>query len=503
MRFETQGPAADRSLAEVHVSGVPVEPDSTPLQIPRFRLECSAPTVPQAAETAVDVNFTDAPGVPKPFRGRTVTTGIPLGTRALDVNADDVILAECAVGPIWTRRMQGAHPLYRSSLPFPEVAAADGFSDVFGGKRFLSLLALISFLREAQGEASYRGAPLRASFIIDDPNLHWPRYGFVDYRRLADQAEDENYHLSFATIPLDTWFTHGETADLFRNRAARLSLLVHGNNHAKAELAQPCSTDERRALLGQALRRVERVERKANLRISRVMVPPHGACSSEMLSELGKSGFESACISTGSLRSHNSERTWARSLGYRPVELIEGCAVMPRWGLSGETENSLLVAAFLGQAMVLRGHHQDFKRGTEVFDRYARFINGLGDVRWGNMTDISRAGYLWRMEGALCRVVPLSPIIKFPVPPGASRLKIDDWNSLPAAVWQVCGSDGLVRTMQPSEALPVEGDSAGTVCIERARRESGEQSSGPDPAISARLVLRRVLTEARDRLQAL
>ena len=424
-------------------------------------------------------------------------------TRGLEVRPGEAILADCPVGPIWTRRMECELPVYRSSLPLPDASAEDGFSDVFGGRRFLSLLPLISFLREARMGTSYRTAPLRASFIIDDPNLHWPRYGFVDYRRLAHQAERENYHLSFATIPFDGWFTHRGTADLFRKHTARLSLLVHGNNHAKAELALPYSSDARRALLSQALRRVGRIERKTNLRISRVMVPPHGACSSEMLSEMARSDFESACVSTGSLRSHNAGRTWAKSLGYLPVEVIEGCAVMPRWGLSGETENTLLVAAFLGQGMVLRGHHQDFKRGTEIFDGYARFINALGNVHWGNMTDISRAGYLWRMEGALCRVTPLSPIISFPVPSGASRLRIDDWKSLPAVVWQVHGKDSSVRTIQASEEISVDRESMSAVCIQRSRPESVERSSGRAPSSSAQLVLRRVLTEARDRLQAL
>src|SRR5208283_5127567 len=116
-------------------------------------------------------------------------------------------------------------------------------------RRFLEMLPLLQWLREICAGASPVGPPLRACFIFDDPNLHWPRYGFVDYRQLAAQAEKENYHVSFATIPVDAWFTHSGTAGIFREHRSRLSLLIHGNNHTKRELARPYTEPERFFLL--------------------------------------------------------------------------------------------------------------------------------------------------------------------------------------------------------------------------------------------------------------
>jgi len=227
------------------------------------RLDLTCPQRPHGQrETVVErVTFAEHSAVPWPFRGRSLATSMPAGTSGLDLEPSETVLASCATGPIWTHRFNGNESIFRCCLALPAASGESGFADVFSGDQFLSLLPLISFLRETRGDAAYRHPAPRASFIIDDPNLHWPTYGFVNYRELARQAEKENYHLAFATIPLDAWFTHRATADLFRSHPARLSLLVHGNNHSKAELARTYSPSARRALLGQALKRVERLER--------------------------------------------------------------------------------------------------------------------------------------------------------------------------------------------------------------------------------------------------
>lgn len=446
------------------------------------------------------VTFANHLALPKIFRGRVLTTGVPRSTPSLELLPEEVVLASSAIGPVWTYRLVEGRAIFRSSLALPVVRPRGGFSDVFSGEEFLALLPLICFLREMREDARYFFPPLRASFIIDDPNLHWPSYGFIDYRQLSCQAEKENYHLAFATIPLDSWFTHEPTAELFRRQPKRLSLLVHGNNHSRGELAKQYSAGARQALVRQALRRIERLERKAQLRVSRVMVPPHGACSSNMLSDLANFGFESACISTNSVRAHNAEQPWTRALGYLPAEVIEGCTVLPRWGLTGPVENSMLLAAYLGKAMILRGHHQDFKHGSETFDQFSRFINSLGDVRWSNMADLSRSSYMWRMEGGLCRLTPLGSVVNFPVPSGASRLVIDQARSASNNPWYIRSAEGSLRALQPGEEVEVGSVSTGELCIERGRLEVRAPTGEQVASLDARLIVRRLLTEARDRL---
>jgi len=365
----------------------------------------------------------------------------------------------------------------------------------------MPMLVLLQFVREVTASTAYQDAPLRASFIIDDPNLHWPRYGFVDYRELITHAQKENYHVSFATIPLDTWFTHAATADIFRTNSRWLSLLIHGNDHAKQELALNYSDAARKGLLQQAIQRINRLERKTNIRVCRVMVPPHGACSDEMLAELSKCGFESACISAGSLRAHNPGKPWTKTLGFFPAEIIQDCPVLPRWGLTGNVKNSLLLAAYLGQPMILRGHHQDLKDGGAVFDEYARFINGLGNVFWSSMTDLSRLNYQWRIEGTTCRVKPLGRNIAFEFPNEATEIIIESPGAFDNCTWQAASADGFKRNIIPGEHLLLLEEMGSKILIER-------EAPPPSPCVKASLlkpteaplILRRLLTEARDRL---
>ncbi len=285
-----------------------------------------------ARSSAVAVKFADDRDVPIPFRGREVMTTVAGDWPFLSVGKKQKVLAAVQQKAIWTVREGDVVKRFRSSLPLPQMSEDTNFKDVFNGERWLDMLPLLYLLREVGGADGYLSPPLRAAYIIDDPNLHWPRYGFIDYREIAAHAERENYHVSFAMIPFDTWFTHGRTADLFRRNARLLSLVVHGNNHGKEELVRNASPSARKALLQQAVWRIERLERKTNLRVCRVMVPPHGACSVEMLSELPRWGFEGACISAGSLRAYNRDSSWTKTWGFfrrRSSKLAPCCRERP------------------------------------------------------------------------------------------------------------------------------------------------------------------------------
>ena len=355
----------------------------------------------------IGVRFSDDPDVPFPFRGRALRTKVSAQPNTLALSPGERVLAGCESGPVWVVSENEGVKHFRSSFSLPVLPADGGLQDVLNGGRFLEVLPLLHWLRQVCWSRSEDAPALRACFIFDDPNLHWPRYGFVDYQQVAIHAETENYHVAFATIPFDTWFTHSGTAAIFRKHPSRLSLLVHGNNHTKRELAQAFSESERLFLLRQAIRRIERLERQSGLKVSRVMVPPHGACSEEMLAALPLCGFQAACISHGSLRAHNKARAWTKTLGYLPFEMVGGFPVFPRWGFVDDIRNTILLAAFLKQAIIIRGHHQDLKGGIGLLDDLAGFINGLGPVVWSNMTDLSRSSQWW---GASSRSFSASPV---------------------------------------------------------------------------------------------
>jgi hypothetical protein len=445
----------------------------------------------------IAVQFTEELEVAFPFRGRSLRTNVLAEPVALALRPGERSLANCEQGPVWACSERAGVKHFRSAFPLPVVPSHCALQDVLGGHRFLEMIPLLSWFRSIGANTSDHGLPLRACFVFDDPNLHWPSYGFVDYRKLVVQAERENYHVAFATIPLDTWFTHRETAGIFREHPDRLSLAVHGNNHTKRELGQTYSKIERSFLLRQAIQRIERFENQTGLAVSRVMVPPHGACSEEMLAALPLHGFEAACISHGSLRAHNSTRAWTKNLGYLPSELIRGCPVLPRWGLTGPTTNSILLAAFLHQAVILRGHQKDLRDGIELLDGLAQFVNGLGPVNWLNLTELSRSNDQWRTAGATLRWKPFGRQVDCSHPTEVVECPVDSLVGASQEYWKIQANGSELRASK-GEYVSFPEPTDGATAVEIV-------SSAPAPPgkVSERIpvgaFLRRLITESRDR----
>ena len=490
------GPLGERSETPALVVRAPRAEERRAPQVASAPSLCvPAPSGAPAPLLPSSVRFSSDAEVPPPFRGRQLVTGVAADWSGCIVQPGERVLAAIDRTPVWTVRETPAGPQFRSSLALPQLPPEGGFGDVFGGDCFLALLPLIHFLRRVDARP-YRDPPLRAAYIIDDPNLHWPRYGYVDYRAVAERALRENYHVAFATMPIDTWFTSASAVRVFRAHPRELSLLVHGNDHLKDELARHYSAEGRIALLRQALRRVERLERKSGLRVDRIMVPPHGACSGEMLAALPRCGFEAACVSAGSLRAHNPGRPWTRTLGYRPSDTVEHCPVLPRWAL-GSGENTVLLAAYLGQAIVLRGHHRDLRHGLEVLDDSAATVNRLGPVRWSGLAELARQNYRWRLEGAALHVQAFGASLEVEPPARASSLTIEWTGESDDGSWELRFADDSVVHALSGEAVALR--TGGRV---RLRRLGPPPvfAAPREPSLNARAVARRLLTEARDRL---
>ena len=189
------------------------------------------------------------------------------------------------------------------------------------------------------------------------------------------------------------------------------------------------------------------------------------------------------CISHGSLRFHNRSKPWIRELGYTASELIQGCPVLPRWGLSDNISNTILLAAFLGQPIVLRGHQEDLKDGVDLLDQLACFINSLGSVCWSNLTGLGRMNYVWRMDGSTLKLRPLGRKLTVHLPKGAETLVLQnpphfDWRS-----WRIFREDGAPVEVRPSEIMSLDGTTRGPISVEAltSRADSAGKSSTLPP----------------------
>ena len=274
--------------------------------------------------------------------------------------------------------------------------------------RCLALLALAQFLKDLTAESTTGPAqatqratpPLHAAFLVDDPNLHWPSYGHLRFPELLRDARAHGYHLSIAMVPLDGWLFDPRVARLFREGAAQLSVCVHGNEHYGPELAGPASVAEGIALGARALHRVAAFERRAGVAVDRVMVPPHERIGEPMARALVACGFQALCTTRPYPWAVTSpQEPWLTRpadagplAAWGPVDVVAGgLPVLLRADLALHPREDLVLRAFLGQPLILYGHHDLLRDGPGALADAAAAIDRLGDVRWSSLAEIARA----------------------------------------------------------------------------------------------------------------
>ena len=244
------------------------------------------------------------------------------------------------------------------SAPLPKLTGGEQPFDYLDGQQFIQLLPLLHFLRQVTTDLAWRRPPLRACMMFDDPNLHWTSYGHMSYRELVKQAKAFGYHVAMATVPLDAWGPHRRSVSLFKNNPERLSLLIHGNDHRRQELAQTRPPEEYFQLLAQSLQRIGVLKKRPGSKIARVMVPPHEALSEAAFAAMLALGFEGASLTPWMLRYWNSKRQWPATFGLEIAEMMDGFPVLPRFDLSATSEGPIVISAFLGRPIVLFEHHE-------------------------------------------------------------------------------------------------------------------------------------------------
>jgi hypothetical protein len=430
------------------------------------------------------------------LRGRSLRDARAAGVGGRRPLESGTVLASCGGQALWTRRGSIDHV----ALAPDELASDESLRDALVPGRWLSLLPIVHFLREVAAELAWEAPPTRAAFMIDDPNLHWPSYGYARFGELARSAEEHGYHLAIATIPLDAWFVHPGAARLFRSPF--LSLLVHGNDHAREELTRPQAWGESFALLAQALRRIAALERRARLAVDRLMVPPHGLCVEQMMRAMLLVGFEGLCYAWSAPRS--ADRPLA---GWEPADLLTGgFPVFPRLPLAGPPDE-LVLRSFLGQPVIAYAHHSDLADGLDVLADLAAFVNREEGVLWMSAASIARSNYRIRHEGTTLRVRLYARKIELSVPEGVEQVLVE----LPSShgeperettsLTSERGSASFVVSRGVAGPFPVE--SPGHAEISLTRVDAVDPSCVPSPPRRIRPILRRSATESRDRLAPL
>jgi hypothetical protein len=497
VRFERDAAASASVDALIQLGGG--LPDARPARPTLVLAAASAGA--REAEPALDrVRLADRTVLPRPLRGQAISQrSAPAGGVAVPPAAQ--ALATVTDAPVWWL----ADGIAVSRYPLAGLADGEPLSARLRAGTFMELLPLVVFLEGLLGDRGWRRPAPRACFVLDDPNLHRPTYGFVDYRRLAEHAAEHGYHVAMATVPIDNWLVNRRAAAVIADSPRSMSLLIHGNDHVAKELGRLDSEQRAVTTIAQALRRTAVLERRSGLAVDRIVAPPHGACSEHALGAMFRLGMDGACISR--------PYPWLAAglaptplAGWHPAELVTGgLPVLPRYPLSGPREE-LALRALLGQPLILYGHHGDLADGLDVLAQAAADVNALGETSWERLSAIARASFSVRRVGERMLIRLHGRRVSVQIPPGVSSLRVElpePFGGPGAHRVELAGrpleldySAGRGR----AEALPVTAGDRVEIVLHADRPLAAEQV--PAPRTRLWPWVRRALAEGRDRVQA-
>lgn len=448
---------------------------------------------------AFDVHISRFAGLHRALRGQGLTERDRRPPAPVAVSGGAEVLAVAGGRPAWVREADGTE--IASAEP-AELGPGEFLRDRLTAGRFWSLLPLVELLRRVCAERSRAPASLRACFVIDDPNVRFSSYGYVSYPALARDAREHGYHVAIATIPLDLLLPGRRAAAVFRDHPGQLSLVVHGNDHVHRELGRSRGPEPADRLARAVLARVGRFERRAGIRIERVMCPPHGACSAETLAALFRQGFAGLAASRPFPWDGFADHGRWRLGGWLPAQLAGGgLPVIPRHPLSRSLDD-LVFRALLGQPLVLYGHHSDLRDGLEPLRAAAARAAALGEVEWTSLAALARANAVVRERDGDAVVTLYSRDVRLPRPHG-DRVRVE--------IPRRFGAAGPVRVTVDGESRPVAADADGGASVTFTRAGDGDLRIRVDPLEpppTATLadwrprawpLVRRAMTETRDR----
>ena len=351
------------------------------------------------------ITFTSATAVHSAFRGKTLADSSLINLSPVSNSFEP--LAKVGEQTVWAFEQQGIQEHHYVGVDIPVFAERDFFHNHFRERRWFAMVPLLHFLRRLLGPDGWPAPEPRASFIIDDPNLHHRSYGYIDFEKLADHAEAHNYHATIATVPLDAWYFDRKVVDLFRTHKKHISLMMHGVNHVSDELARPYEDQDALMLLATGLRRIADLESRSGVAVARVMVAPHGAFAEFMADSMVRLGYEAACVSIGSLLRWNPEKLWPADLGFSLGQSL-GSTAFPVFHRTSTSETDIRLSAFLGHPVIVAMHHHDCSSNFARLESMANIINGSGSVRWTGIEDISRANFLSKTQNGMLQIWPYS-----------------------------------------------------------------------------------------------
>lgn len=460
-----------------------------------YEVNLSQP-IPLPAQSAI--TFTSSTAVHGAFRNKKLADpSLETFSRVPD---SFECLANVGGQPVWGVDPHGNYEHHIVGIDVPVFKPGEFFYSYFRELRWFSMVPLLHFLRGLLGSDPWPAAKPRASFIIDDPNLHHRSYGYIDFERLASHAAVHNYHATIATVPLDAWYFDRKVADFFQCHKKQISLMMHGVNHVADELARSYEERDALSLLATGLRRITDFESRSGVTVARIMAAPHGAFAESIADLMLRLGYEAACVSIGSLLRWNPKKVWPADLGFSLAQSM-GSLAFPVFHRIGVSEVDIRLKAFLGHPVIVAMHHQDCMSNFARLKSVAQIINENPGVQWMGLEDISRTNFILKAENGMVQIWPHSRHLKVPLSPEITGVQVCrspycEGFTIDLRSDQRDGSESAARNVPAQYRISTN---MLEIFFHPADRVDYKQVASKNVGIWP--IVRRLLTEARDRAQ--
>jgi hypothetical protein len=303
------------------------------------------------------------------------------------------------VAPLFIETDLGGQEVFLLCEMPPSSDSADWNADSTASQ-FMEIAPLMMFAKHSVGERGWHTDQHYANLTIDDPWLREP-YGHLSYRGLLQEMERHNFHSTIAFIPWNYDRSQPETVSIFRQRADRFSISIHGDNHDHKEF-----TDYRSKALAvqipalkQAVARMDRFQALTGISYDKVMVFPHSIAPEKTLEALKTYNFLATVNSSNVPMDRPNPSALPFALRSVTVE-FGNFASIRRYPVEGHIPASFIaVSKFLDNPLFFYCHQDFFSGGIDAFDGVADQVNRLEpDTRWLSAGEIVRRLYLIKLR---------------------------------------------------------------------------------------------------------
>jgi hypothetical protein len=261
---------------------------------------------------------------------------------------------------------------------------------------FCSAVPITLYLKWALDDVCWKSVETRACLIVDDPPLK-PRYGFLRFRRALELMDQHDFTMSVAFIPWNRRRTNSEVVDLFKNRADRFSLSIHGCDHTASEFAASSSA-ELNAKTKVASQRMNCLYQTTSLAHDRIMVFPQGEFSTATGRVLKLNGFVAAANTEVTPSKQSGSDTTVADLWDVAINKYGTFPIFTRRYLTHGIEN-FAFDILLGKPCLMVAHHQEFKDDGHDLIEFIDKLNSLPcKLVWGSLGDVISHSYRTRCE---------------------------------------------------------------------------------------------------------